>query len=288
MVLIVDAGARRATVTKSDGRKATVPVRLINVAEITIDSVYQRDLENTFIDEHFRDGWKEHLAQVLTLSLRGGRLFCIDGQHRLAGARQCGVVQVWAYVMEGLTQQEEADLFTQFQLKRRALKIWELFKADTAAQKKAALDISRAVHRSGFRIDRNNGVGIITAIGALTSIYKLGGEELLADTLTLIHRLWTLDDAMALRGQIMYGLAIFLYSFQGEPQFRIDRVETVLPITAPAKLLRLAQAIASRRSSATVGAANVGEALRDLYNKGIDPERRLGALRARSGKRRPA
>jgi Family of unknown function (DUF6551) len=286
--MVMPLETRKATLTKADGTKVAVPVRRISVSDISIDSEYQRDLDNVWVQKMVRDGWQEALAGVVILSSRAGRLLAVDGQHRVALARECGVRQVWAYIIEGLSQAQEADLFGQFQRKRRSLRVWETFKADTTAQKKDALDIARTVHQVGFRIDRSATAGTITAIGALISIHKLGGVDLLRDTLTVIKRLWTLDDAMALRGQIMHGIAIFLYSFEHEPQFRMERLEKVLPETAPAKLLRLAQAIASRRSSASVGAANVGEALRDLYNKGISPDRQLGALRSGSGKRRPS
>lgn len=289
MVMPTEQAPRKATLTKSDGSKITLPVRRVNIADISLDSHYQRDLNNDWVSKQVRDvGWSEALGQVVTLSARGGRLLTIDGQHRIAIARELGIVQVWAYVLEGLSQAQEADLFGQFQRKRRALRIWETFRADTVAQKTDALDIARTVYQLGYRIDRTGTAGTISAIGALVSIYKLGNTELLRDTLTVIKRLWTLDDSMALRGQIMHGIAIFLHSFEHEPQFRMERLEKVLPETAPAKLLRLAQDIASRRASATVGPASVGEALRDLYNKGISPDNRLGSLRSGNGKRRPA
>lgn len=283
--MTVETKRRPAILTKPDGTKVEVPVRQVPVAIITTDPEYQRDLDQTWVGRQAHDGWDAALAGVVTISERAGRLYVIDGQHRVELARQCGITQVWAYVITGLTQKGEADLFTQFQQKRRALKVWELFKADTTAQKEDVLTISRVVHQVGFRVERENRAGTITAVGALMKVYRLGGQDLLKDTLTVIKRLWTLDDPGALRGQVIHGIAIFLHSFQNEPQFRMDRLEKVLPETAPSKLLRLAQAIASKRQSATVGPANVGEALRDLYNQGIGADRRLGSLRASSGKR---
>ncbi len=277
---------RKATITKPDGRQVAVPVRRVKVSEIDIDHAYQRDLDAAWIEKQARVGWNEAQAGVVTLSARAGRLRCIDGQHRVNLARECGVHEVWAYVLEGLTQAQEADLFTKFQKVRRQLKVWDLFKADTVAQKEEALTVARVVNRTGFRISRESGPGYINAVGTLLRIYRWGGEDALADTLTIIKRLWTLDDAMALRGQIIEGVALFLHSFQHQPQFRMERLEKVMPETAPAKLLRLAQDIASRRSVATVGSSNIGEALRDLYNKGIANDHKLGAL-SKGGKRLP-
>lgn len=287
MAMPTTGESRRATVTKPDGSKMQVPLRRIAVSELTIDSLYQRDLDQTWVQTQVRDGWDEAKSIGIIASARGGRLLVIDGQHRVELARQLGVPSVWVYVKDGMTQAQEAELFEELQTKRRALKIWERFKARTAAQKKDALEITTAVHKAGFRIDRNNTPGTISAIGALTSIYKLGDVALLTDTLTTIRRLWTLDDSKALSGQVMHGIAIFLHSFQHQPQFRMERLDKVLPATAPLKLLRLAQDIASRRQSATVGPGTVGEALRDLYNKGVGPDHRLGALTTKAGKRMP-
>lgn len=276
---------RKAILTKPDGTKVEVPVRELPVALVTVDSQYQRDLDQNWVGRQARDGWDTALAGVITVSSRAGRMFAVDGMHRVELARQCGVEKVWAHVLTGLSQQQEADLFAKFQQKRRALKVWELFKADTTAQKEEALDIARTVHQVGFRIERDHRQGTITAVGSLYKVYRLGAVDLLKDTLTVIKRLWTLDDPGALRGQVIHGIAIFLHSFQHEPQFRMERLEKVLPETAPTKLLRLAQDIASRRQSATVGPANVGEALRDLYNKGIGTDHRLGSLRSGAGKK---
>jgi hypothetical protein len=275
---------RTAILTKPDGSKAKIPVRLLRISDVVNDTNYQRDPDSTWLQKRVREGWNEAQAGVITVSSRGGRLWCVDGQHRVALAQECGVSHVWAYVLEGLTQAQEADLFTKFQKLRRSLKVWDLFKADTVAQKDEAMTVARVVHRTGFRISRETGPGYINAVGTLLRIYRWGGEETLADTLTVIKRLWTLDDSMALRGQIIEGIALFLGSFQHQPQYSGDRLDKVLTTNAPARLMRDAQAIASKRSTATVGASNVGEALLDLYNRGISADRRLGPL-TKSGKR---
>jgi len=149
---------RKAIVVAPDGTKTETTIRLVNVADVTIDSIYQRDVEQDWVQAQVRDGWDERRAGVILLSVRGGRLLCIDGQHRVELARQCGIPQLWAQFLVGLSQQQEADLFELLQTKRRQLKVWELFKARTAANKTDALDISRTVHQVGFRIDRTGGL----------------------------------------------------------------------------------------------------------------------------------
>lgn len=283
---------RTATITRPDGSKkqVQVPVRLVPVALIAVDSDYQRDLDNGWVKKRKAAGWSDALAQVITLSSRGGALHCVDGQHRVALARECGVEKVWAYVLEGLTKTQEADLFTQFQLQRRALKVYELFRADMAGQKTHALEIVTSLHKHGLRIDEKgrSGAGTVSAIGALVRIHRLGGKRLLDNTLDVLLREWTLNDADVLQGKVIEGLAIYLFSFQADPNFDMRRLDKVMPKVGPTLLIRKAQKLASERASATVNPSLVAEALRQAYNEGLAIKNRLGTLVSAKGKKLPS
>lgn len=281
-----------ASVTTADGgkRKVQAPVRQINVADISVDSEYQRDLDNAFVQKMLarHGGWREDKADLLLLSARGGRLWCLDGQHRLAMARECGVTKVWARVLEGLTKAEEAIRFAEAQEERRALRVAEKFKAHLAGNKEHALDIVKVLHAHQLRIDTkgHGSVGHISAIGALVKVYELGGKSLLDDTFTVLLREWTLDDTDAFQGRVIHGVAIYLFSFQTDPNFDIRRLDRVMPKIGPTLLLRKAQKLASLRQSATVSPALVAEALKQAYNEGLAAKNKLGDLRRSDGKKR--
>lgn len=280
---------RVATVVRGDGttKKVTLPVRLVPVDRIIVDSEYQRDLDRSWVQKQKNNGWDEALAQVVTLSSRGGLLHCVDGQHRVELARECHIDKLWAYVIEGLSKKEEADLFTQFQLRRRALKVYELFKADLVADKAHALDIVKVVHSHGLRIDRHAGVGVVRAVGALVRVHRLGGRMLLDETLRVLLREWSLDDADVLQGKVIEGLAIYLHSFRNDPNFDMTRLDRVMPKIGPTALVRRAQKLASERASASVSPALLAEALRNAYNEGLAVKNKLGSLVGFSGKKLP-
>jgi hypothetical protein len=83
---------------------------VVSIEWINVDSAYQRDLRHDLVNEIAR-GWDIVKAGPILLSVReDGTLWCVDGQHRLAGAQQAGESEMFAHVVHGLTQAQEAEL----------------------------------------------------------------------------------------------------------------------------------------------------------------------------------
>lgn len=260
----------------------TAELRMVPVNVIKIDSGYQRDVSTHWVSQHLP--FDERRAGAIVLSGRAGGPYCIDGGHRLALARESGKSHINALVIDGLSRQDEARLFTRYQRERRNLTSHALYRADVVAGDEETLAMVRIVANAGFRLDKNAGPNSITAIDALRYIHRQGGDDLLARTLDLVKQIWV-GEEKALSGQILKGLALFLSSAGQQPAFRKDRLERVMHACAPLKLVRLSQAVAQKRSSASSSATNVAEALHEQYNKiaGNDP---LGPLTI-SGRKRP-
>jgi hypothetical protein len=256
---------RRFTVKDADGNViGKAELRQVPINVIKIDAHYQRDTSAHWVDEH--RPFDPQQAGAIVLSARAGGPYVIDGGHRLALARADGIPHINAFVIDGLTQAEEARLFTRYQRERRNLTSFALFRADCVAGDPPTLALVRVVHAAGFTLERKGGANNITAIDSLRYIQRLGGDELLARTLDAIKGIW-LGEEKALSGQILKGVAIFLRSAGQQPSFRRERFERVMNNLAPTKVLRLAMGIANKRSAANVGPANVAEALHDNYNK---------------------
>jgi hypothetical protein len=230
---------------KPIGRYAEI--RRVPTGIIQVDHRYQRDLEAKRVERYARE-WDDNKAGVLTLSERAGVLFCLEGQHRLAAAKAANVAQVNAYVIVGLSQTEEADLFVSLNQERKRLTSWALFKAETVAGRADALEIIRITNTSGFFIDQSPGDDHIVAVEALKRAYRLGGEQLLRRVLGAIHSGW-LGEQRATSGQIVYGLALFFHACTKQPQYTEERFEQVIQKHSPARILREAQTIADRRSA---------------------------------------
>lgn len=251
--------------------------RRVPVADIRIDSAYQRDVDSARVNRLVRD-FDPQLAGALILSARAGSLWCVDGQHRLQAMKEMGTPQANAVVFTGLTQREEADLFVKYNRNRKGLTAWDLFKAELVAGHEEALAVVTIVAHAGYRIDRQAGPTNIGAVSAIRRIFRLGGEPLLILTLGAIKRNWSAD-RNALAGQVIEGLAIFYHSFRSEPQYEDKRTDAILDGYSPSVFQRRAQEIAAERTTNGISAANLAEAIRDKYNERLSPPKRLGSLR---------
>lgn len=259
-------------------------LRQVPVNIIKIDSAYQRDVSTHWVQQHLP--FNEQQAGAIVLSLRGGTLFVIDGGHRLALAKESGIEKINAFVMEGLSQQDEAALFVKYQRERRNLTSHALFRADVVRGDPDTLAMVRIVNNAGFHLAKTTGDFNITAIDAVRYIQKYGGDDLLIRTLNVVKAHW-LGEEKALSGQVLKGVALFFQSASMDPAFEMGRFDKVLENNAPTKLIRLSQAIASRRTAAASSATNVAEALHQQYQKTTTkPEGKLQPLTI-SNKRRP-
>lgn len=261
----------------------TAELRKVPVDVIKIDSSYQRDLDQRWVNAHLP--WDPRKAQAVILSDRAGGPYCVDGQHRLAIAREGGVAFVHAIVVSGLTRAGEARAFVGFQRDRRALKSWDLFKAELSGDDPTARNIVAISNHVGFRVEKTAGDNHIAAVEALKRTYKLGGELLLRRVLGVLRARW-FGESKATSGLVIYGLALFFHSAPSHPQYDEERFARIVASHSPSRIVREAQAVADRRNAAMSSASNVAEALFDLYNAGLKPEKRLPKLTI-GGKRRP-
>ncbi|HEV8656927.1 MAG TPA: DUF6551 family protein [Candidatus Limnocylindria bacterium] len=256
--------------------------RIVPLADIGFDTDYQRDLESSRVHKMVRE-WDGRRCASLMLSARGGRLWCVDGQHRIAAMRELGIDAWMAIVLEGMTKQEEADLYILLQLDRKSLNAWDLFKAGKTAAHADVIAIIRIIQKHGFRLAPTAGPNHIGAIGAIRRIFRLGGERLLNLTLDTTARHWAtaVSDrhSVARQGISLEGLAIFLHSFREQPQYDPDRARVVLEKNSPAIFIRKAQELAMERMRANSSPVMVAEALRDVYNAGLKRDRKLGGIR---------
>lgn len=262
-------------------------LRMVPVDAIKLDSAYQRGTNRRWVNDHMPFDPKK--ASTLILSSRSGGPFCIDGGHRLEIAKASeNVMHVRAYVIDGLTLQDEARLFTFLQRERRNLNSHDLFHADVASNDADTLAMVRIVTDAGFHLADKRSVGPnnITAIDACRWIQSYGGDALLAATLKAVGGLWV-GYEKALSGQALKGVALFLRHTKDETLFRRSRFEDMMRANTPLFILGKAQENAAKRVSSSTSASDVAEAIRQQYNKRLPRESHLSPI-AIIGKRRPA
>src|SRR5699024_4714836 len=161
-------------------------VRLISVDLLTTDMTYQSPVK----ESHVKDidiNSNPQAAEIITVSHRDGKYYVPDGQHRVEVYKRMGIKYIYAEVHEGLTQEEEAEMY--FLLNKAPNKsVNSIGKADLATGETYAVDIEYYVNKAGLQVDydkRRSVKKTISAYGALKYIYKKHGGEHLYDVLTL-------------------------------------------------------------------------------------------------------
>ncbi len=260
-------------------------LRQVPVEVIKKDHAYQRDTLSKWVADHMP--YDEKRAGTLIISSRAGGPYCIDGGHRLEIARASGVHKVNCYVIDGLSQAIEAELFSYYQRERRNLNSHDLFRADVTAGDPDTLAMVRIVTNAGFRLVDKAGSGPnnITAIDACRYVQRYGGDDLLARTLETVKTFWV-GYEKALSGQVLKGIAVFLNSAGEQASFRRETFTKVMQDNVPVRILGLAQQNATKRVSSSTSASDVAEAIWQQYNKKAQKDLQLSQLTI-SGRKRP-
>jgi hypothetical protein len=243
-----------------------VYVTAVSVSEIFADSTYQRDLDEPRA-RAMANTWDRRLAGILELSDRGEdakpRFAVIDGQHRWAAAQKLDPPPILvANVHSGLSTAEEAALFDKLNRARKQTNAWDHWRARRAAGDQQVFDIERIAQKNGLTIAISAGDGCIACIAALEKVVKLGGAELLDETLSLIVEIWG-GRRDALDAPIVHGLALVLHYLR-EP-IDLTRLGDCLVEILPRQLKT--QAVALR--DLTTGALPIltAIAIMALYNR---------------------
>ena len=164
------------------------------VGELSIDHDYQRTVMAPDSQDQIRRialAWDWRLCGLLMVSRRDGKLFVIDGQHRLEAARARGDIAHMPCVIAAFeSQAAEAECFVAINSRRRPLSPVALFRAALAAQEPSAVSLDRILVSVGLGITAaadwrawsNDQVPII---GLLRKYQDRFGDTLLTRALTV-------------------------------------------------------------------------------------------------------
>lgn len=216
-------------------------IEVLPIEVLKIDSVYQRDLVQNLVDE-IALAYDPLTAGVVLCSRReDGDIYIVDGQHKTAGAQQAGYGEVLCLVVNGLTQEDEAQLRLAANVKR-ADSVGEKWKARIAAGDPVTIHVSAIVEEFGTHINISpiTHTGI-NAIGALEAIYKLDGHgAMLRQVLQLIQEAWGTPEGDYAYAVLLRGIAFFLDKHESD---RYDRARLLerMRTEGPAALRRMGQ-----------------------------------------------
>jgi hypothetical protein len=241
-------------------------VAAVGVEEIFADPTYQRILDVPRARK-MAAAWDRRLAGILEVSDRGEtyspRYAVIDGQHRWAAAKFLVTPpQLVANVHEGLTIADEAVLFDKLNRQRKQTNTWDHWKARRAGGDAEVAAIEAVTEKHGLRIDPAPRDGFVGCTGALERVVKLGGTNLLDDTLSLIVGAWnTRRDG--LDSPIVHGIALVLHRLRDDVD--LERLANALIDVVPRQIRT--QANAMREMSPGTLPVVTAIVIVGLYNK---------------------
>lgn len=236
------------TTSTSKRTVAGSALKVLYLEGIQTDPSYQRDIV---------PGHKKIVANFDPIALgiplvgerEDGTLWIVDGLQRITALRKLNKKQVRAEVFASKGPEHEAHIFKLVNKNRTQLRPLQIYAAMLTAGDETAWAIKKIVEEYGFKIpnSKKNPPGHtavetlanqLACIGAVSSVFKYGGEPGLRFCLQVMSKSWA-DDPSRTRDAIVFGL----YKFWSRREGSVD-VERLLPRlnkTTPNKMVYSAQ-----------------------------------------------
>lgn len=188
-------------------------IRYVRPSEVEVSPVAQRELRPAWAATIATNMMRDKIG-IPILSHRDDTYYVIDGQHRFEALRIAGFGEerVKCEVYEGLTEQEEAELFDGLNDTRR-LTTLDRFKVRVTAGRERERDIVRTVKAQGLNIRNGGGAKGITAVAALGKVYDADGPETLGKALRVIRDAY---GDLGMRSEVIEGVGLVFGRYNGE------------------------------------------------------------------------
>ena len=183
---------------------------------------YQRATNAQQVEKIINE-FDESRLGVLTVSLRNGSYFVVDGLHRSLVLKTLGYTHAHSVVLTGLDYEQEAHLFRRQNENRRNIATFDDFKAGLEEKDEICLNVDAIVRTNGFQIGRGSSFYHIASIQALFTIVRDFGYKKLDDTLCLLANTWS-GIPKASRCESLLGVAEFVNRY-GMAEFS-ERMKT--------------------------------------------------------------
>jgi len=231
------------------------------VDKIQIDFAYQRDFDEARA-RSMAAAFDESRIGVPVLAQRpDSTLWVIDGQHRTAAAKIAGrgSMGVLCEIHTGLSRAQEAELFLKLNGGRKAVRVFDKYKARMVAREPIALEFTRIVESCGLRIGTTHGKYTLCAIQTIESVHTRNKN--LAVVLGLVKR-WSNSDVRTVDGDLLKDVSNFLvdYADEAEADELLAKLAKVDPAVVARKILGRHDAMRSKRRLAA------NSVLREIYN----------------------
>lgn len=156
----------------------------IDIHNLVIDDAYQRELTaaNWKAIRRIASQFKwSRFSPVFCAPITGGKYAIIDGQHRTHAAMLCGIETVPCQIVQ-MDQAEQAEAFGAVNGNVTAITVWNLLRAQLAANEPAAVALQAACEAAGCRLAtanasaKNKKPGVVYFIGAAQKLHARYGR----------------------------------------------------------------------------------------------------------------
>jgi hypothetical protein len=163
----------------------------VRISELNIDHSYQRELNMSLV-QRIAASWNPVAGEPVLVSRRkSGKLYVVNGQHRVSAKKILGAEMILGRVVNGLETAGEAELrlITNVQISERPN---ERFKAQLAANYEESHEILRIIvtHGVELNLDRVDPLAGLNAIATIEMIYRIDRGQTLEWVITLLSDLY--------------------------------------------------------------------------------------------------
>ena len=228
-----------ANASKSDADVmfAIVPIELMDV-----DYTYQRMPRRAHINE-LKYHWNHACAGVLIVSHRNNRFYVVDGQHRMFAAKELGFESLYCLVHTGLSQTDEADIFTkQDEMKRRPSGGERITSGSVGKAFPEYKDVREICEYFGVKHNRAypTELGALGGAAAAVAITRANGKDMLRDIFWFIESVGWHMKPKAYSGEMLRALRNVFNAYGVESAFRA--LEKICASSTPHEICVTAQA----------------------------------------------
>jgi ParB-like nuclease domain len=234
----------------------------VRPCDMTVDREYQRELKESRIKKMAAAIDYDRLGVPVLSKRANGEMVILDGQHRVFAlmAANLDTDPILCEVHNKMARPDEAALFLKLNSERRAVGVYDKWRARITARDPLALEIRDILDALNLRISKAVGRNCISAIQAVESVHVGNGN--LKHTLAILKRWSDGVTPEAFDGVLIRCMSQFVKDHpEHKPSEMVARLEPI----APARVInRIKRAQGSDPDVPKMTAAVT--VLREIYN----------------------
>lgn len=250
-------------------------IKSIPISEICF-APYQRELKQARVRK-ISETFMPDIIGTALVSLRGGKYWCLDAQHRIKALKEMGYNEVWCSVLTGLTYEEECRRFNVLNTGRTQLNPNQVFHCRVEERETTAIALVNMFTKYKYDYNKNGSTKDNNVIGAVSKFDRMlrkYGMSMVERVLKVLRGAW-LGEKDSLESSIITGIATF---FNDHPEADDNIVIDALGYISPKELVASAAMFMKfgiARPGRSDGACyHVAKQIKELYEETVNHPRR--------------